>query len=117
MDSYTFPTRDITDYLLAMKWIAATRPRNHEIVHSSYYYRIVTQPDKSFDRSNTTAQTRLFLFVELLKLLSAKILRNDVARNQLSVSDAREQVFYPAITVLTGNALHFIVTIAKKFLR
>ena len=115
MNSYAFPARDITNDFLAVKGIAATRTRNHQIINAAYNYRIITQADKPFDRSNATASTRLFLFVELLKLLSPKIFRDDVAWNQLSISDAGEEIFHAPITVLTGDAFHFVVAIAKEF--
>src|SRR6266851_5360259 len=116
MNRDSFSASDIANDLFAVQRIAATRPRHHQIVDAAHNDRIVAQPNKTFDRANATAQTRLFLFVELLKLFLTKILCNYIAWNQFAVADAREEVFDASVTIFISHSLHFTIAVAKNFL-
>ena len=72
MDRDAFAARHVTNDLLTMKRITTTRARHHQIVNAPHDDRIITQPNQPLNCSHAAAQARLFLLVELLKLLLAQ---------------------------------------------
>src|SRR6185369_16628578 len=108
-------TRHVANDLFAVQWIAATRARDHQIVNTTHDDRIVSQTNQTFDGAYSTPEPRFLLLVELFKLFWSKILRDHVARHELAVADAREQIVDASVTVITGHAFHVLVVIAEQF--
>src|SRR5262249_32652008 len=98
VDRHALAARDVANHLFAVKRVTATRARHHQIVDAADDDRIVAQTNETFDGANTAPEPRLLLLVELLKLLWSKILRDDVAWNQLAVSDRGQQIVDAPVT-------------------
>src|SRR6185369_7789177 len=114
MYGHALAARDIADDLFAVQRIAAARARHHQIVDAAYDDRVVTQTNETLDRTDTASESRLFLLVELLKLFRSKILRDDISRYELSVTNTRQQIVDAAVTIVTRNPLHVLVIVAQQ---
>ena len=98
-----------------MKWVATTRPRNHQIIDTANDNRIVSQADQTLDRAHTASESGFFLIVELRKLLWSEIFGENVARYELAVSNCRQQIINAAITIFHGDTLHLAIAVHQHF--
>src|SRR3989442_4278123 len=111
MDCDALAARDVADDLFTVQWIAATRAHYHQIVNAANDDRVVAHADQTLHGPDAATQPRLFLLIELLKLLGTKVFGNYVTRHEFAVADCGQQIVDAPVSVVASNTLHLTIAI------